>query len=197
MKLSELAEIRSGFVLSRFRRSKDEPAAARYRLLTLSAVDDAGMTIDTDRLEGLETKAPLSAEHLTRTGDIVMRLTAPYTAVLIGEAEQNIAVPSTFIVVRIKDERADPAFIAWLLNRPARRRDIERNTWASVLKAVNVQYFNDLELRLPALEQQRLIARVSSLVRREAQLLQQLADAKNALANTLLERHYKTLPKRG
>ena len=197
MKLSELAEIRSGFVLSRFRRSKDEPAAARYRLLTLSAVDDAGMTIDTDRLEGLETKAPLSSDHLTRTGDIVMRLTAPYTAVLIGEAEQNIAVPSTFIVVRINDERADPAFIAWLLNRPARRRDIERNTWASVLKAVNVQYFNDLELRLPALEQQRLIARVSSLVRREAQLLQQLADAKNALANTLLERHYKTLPKRG
>ena len=197
MKLSELAEIRSGFVLTRFRRSEGEPPVASCRLLTLSAISDADAAIVLTAIEHFDTKSPLSAEHLTRTGDIVLRLTAPYTAVLIGDEESGLAVPSTFIIIRVRDERADPAFLAWMLNRPQLRRDIERNTWTSVLKAVNVQYFNDLEIQLPPLAQQRQIAAVDRLARKEAQLLRQLADAKSALANALLEQNYQIQPKRG
>ena len=195
MKLSELAEIRSGFVLSRFRKGEDEKPAACSRLLTLSAVNDADAAIDMDALEEFSVKAPLSPEHVTRSSDIVLRLTVPYTAVLIGEAESGLAVPSTFIIIRVKDGRADPAFLAWLLNRPRLRRDIERNTWTSVLKAVNVQYFNNLQIQLPPLAQQLSIAVVDRLARREARLLRELADAKSARANALLEQRYESFLK--
>ena len=41
-----------------------------------------------------------SPEYLTHTGDVVIRLTAPYTAVLITEQLEGYVIPSSFVVVR-------------------------------------------------------------------------------------------------
>ena len=77
MNLGEIADIRSGLVLSRKQARADSPQAIRYHQLSLRAVKAEG-EIDPAELEPYFAKEPLSMDYLTQPNDIVVRLTAPY-----------------------------------------------------------------------------------------------------------------------
>ena len=85
MKLGELATVRSGLVLSRKQACKGAPVKMRYPLLSFRAIHSNGY-IGMEQLDGFDAAEQLSPEYLTQVGDVIIRLTSPYTAVLIDEA---------------------------------------------------------------------------------------------------------------
>ena len=93
MNLGEIADIRSGLVLSRKQARADSPQAIRYHQLSLRAVKAEG-EIAPAELEPYFAKEPLSIDYLTQPNDIVVRLTAPYTAVLIDGTTRNLVITS-------------------------------------------------------------------------------------------------------
>ena len=86
MKLQDLASVRSGLVLSR--KQAKEPSEYRYPLINLRCIQQEG-TIQLKEADIYEAKEPLKEEYLSQSGDIIVRLTAPYTAVLIDEMSQT------------------------------------------------------------------------------------------------------------
>ena len=80
MRIEELAIVRSGLVLGR-KQSKD-PSEYRYPLLNLRSIQPDG-TINPSCCEIFYATEYLNPDYLTHEGDVVIRLTAPYTAVLI------------------------------------------------------------------------------------------------------------------
>ena len=82
MRLGTVAQVRSGLVLARKQaRSRTE---YRYPLLNLKCIHPSGY-IDTSLCEVFDSVEHLNPEYITHKGDIVIRLTIPYTAVLITD----------------------------------------------------------------------------------------------------------------
>ena len=113
MKLQDLASVRSGLVLSR--KQAKEPSEYRYPLINLRCIQQEG-TIQLKEADIYEAKEPLKEEYLSQNGDIIVRLTAPYTAVLIDETTSGMVVSSNFVVIRVEDKSLLPEYLFWLLN---------------------------------------------------------------------------------
>ena len=155
MKLGELATVRSGLVLSRKQARKGAPVKMRYPLLSFRAIHPNGY-IDTEQLEDFDAAEQLSPEYLTQIGDVIIRLTSPYTAVLIDEASAGIVVSSNFVIIRVDRSRLLPGYLVWLINTPKIRKAIYENTSSNMLGAINARFFSEFDP--PAAENLRAVS---------------------------------------
>ena len=188
MKLQSLAGVRSGLVLSR--KQSKEPTDYRYPLINLRCIQQEG-NIDLHKADIYEAKESLKEEYLSRQGDIVVRLTAPYTAVLIDDTTSGMVISSNFVVIRIEDKRLLPEYLFWLLNTQKVKRRIYENTTSNMLGAIKAKFLMDFELVLLPIEVQQKIAQLNLLAKKESQLLKELAAEKEKLYSSLLDQEYK------
>lgn len=192
MKLQDLASVRSGLVLSR--KQAKEPSEYRYPLINLRCIQQEG-TIQLKEADIYEAKEPLKEEYLSQSGDIIVRLTAPYTAVLIDETTSGMVVSSNFVVIRVEDKSLLPEYLFWLLNTEKIKRKIYENATSNMLGAVNARFLADFELTLLSVEDQRKISQFNLLAKRERQLLRMLADEKEKYYAGVLNQAYKRAKK--
>ena len=188
MKLKDLASVRSGLVLSR--KQAKEPSEYRYPLNNLRCIQQEG-TIQLNEAGIYEAKEPLKKEYLSQRGDIVIRLTAPYTAVLIDDTISGMVISSNFVVIRIEDERLIPEYLFWLLNTSKVKRSFYENTTSNMLGAVKAKFLMDLEITVLPVEDQHKIAWLNLLAKKESRLLKALAAEKEKLYSGLLDYTYK------
>lgn len=192
MKIGALADVRSGLVLSR--KQSKEPTDYRYPLINLRCIQQEGI-IDLNESDIYEAKEPLKEEYLSQRGDIVVRLTAPYTAVLIDDTTSGMVISSNFVVIRIEVKQLLPEYLFWLLNTQKVKRKIYENTTSNMLGAVNARFLADFELALLSVEDQRKISQFNLLAKRERQLLRMLADEKEKYYAGVLNQAYKRAKK--
>ena len=152
-------------------------------------------TIQLKEADIYEAKEPLKEEYLSQSGDIIVRLTAPYTAVLIDETTSGMVVSSNFVVIRVKDKSLLPEYLFWLLNTEKIKRKIYENATSNMLGAVNARFLADFELALLSVEDQRKIAQFNLLAKRERQLLRMLTDEKEKYYAGVLNQAYKRAKK--
>lgn len=188
MKLKSLASVRSGLVLSR--KQSKKPTDYRYPLINLRCIQQDG-NIDLNKTDIYEARESLKEEYLSRQGDIVVRLTAPYTAVLIDGTTAGMVISSNFVVIRIEDKRLLPEYLFWLLNTQKVKRRIYENTTSNMLGAVKAKFLMDFELMVLPAEEQYKIAQLNLLAKKERRLLKELAVEKEKLYSSLLEQAYK------
>lgn len=188
MELKSLASVRSGLVLSR--KQSKEPTDYRYPLINLRCIQQDG-NIDLNKTDIYEARESLKEEYLSRQGDIVVRLTAPYTAVLIDGTTAGMVISSNFVVIRIEDKRLLPEYLFWLLNTQKVKRRIYENTTSNMLGAVKAKFLMDFELMVLPAEEQYKIAQLNLLAKKERRLLKELAVEKEKLYSSLLEQAYK------
>ncbi len=192
MKIGALANVRSGLVLSR--KQSREPTDYRYPLINLRCIQQEGI-IDLNESDIYEAKELLKEEYLSQRGDIVVRLTAPYTAVLIDDTTSGMVISSNFVVIRVEDKRLLPEYLFWLLNTEKVKRKIYENATSNMLGAVNARFLADFELALLSVEDQRKISQFNLLAKRERQLLRMLADEKEKYYAGVLNQAYKRAKK--
>lgn len=193
MKLGEMAYVRSGLVLGRKQaRGKTE---YRYPLLNLRSIHPSGY-IAAELCEVFDSIEPLNPDYLTHKGDVVVRLTIPYTAVLISEEFEGYVIPSSFVVIRANSGYLLPDYLYWLLNTQKTRNQIYEGAVSNMLGAVKPRYFADFEIEDLPLDRQRTVAELNRLARRESQLLLKLAAEKEKYYNQMIYQIYKEM-KRG
>ena len=190
MKLGEIASVRSGLVLSR-KLARENPVQ-RYRLLNLRSITPEGY-IDMNETDVFDAKETLPGEYLSQVGDIVIRLSAPYTAVLIDEESEGMVVSSNFVIVITDPQELLPEFLYWLLNTSEVKHRMFENSSSNMLGAVKPKFFADYEITpLPIPEQQK-IAAINALAKAESKLLRQLANAKEQYYESILHNTYNEI----
>ena len=193
MKLQDLASVRSGLVLSR--KQSKEPIGHPYRSINLRAIrPDA--SINLSEVDVYQAKEPLKSEYLSQKGDIIVRLTTPYTAVLIDETTAGMVISSNFVVIRIESQAILPEYLFWLLNTQSVKCDIYENATSNMLGAVNAKFLAEIEVAVLPIKDQYKIAQIYLSSRHEIRLLKELADEKEKYYAKFLEQIYKKL-KRG
>lgn len=188
MKLQDLASVRSGLVLSR--KKALEPTEYRYPLINFRCIQPEGV-IDPDDADIYFAKEPLKEEYLSQCGDVVVRLTEPYTAVLIDARSAGMVISSNFVVIRTSDDRLIPEYLYWLLNTKKVNRTIYKNATSNMLGAIKAKFLLDFEFTLLPLESQKNIAQLNLLAKKERYLLKALAAEKEKLYSGLMEQAYK------
>ena len=143
MKLGNIATVRSGLVLSR--KQAREPSDIRYPLLNLRSINPGGY-IEADQLDVFDAAEYLSPEDLSQVGDVIVRLTAPYTAILIDKVTAGMVISSNFVIIRADRRELLPEYLFWLINTPQIKRSIYENTSSNMLGAINDKYFSHFEV---------------------------------------------------
>ena len=175
MILGTVAAIRSGLVLSR--KLSREISSYRYPLLNLRAIHPDGYIMP-DSLEMFYATELLHQEYLTQQGDIIIRLSVPYTAILIDPDMTGMVVSSNFAIIRLNQKYMLPEYLLWLLNTPDIKKKIYESSSSNMLSAVRPTFFTDLEILPLPLADQEKIAKLNLLAKQETQLLKKLADEK-------------------
>ena len=193
MKLEMMAFVRSGLVLGR-KQAKNE-GEYRYPLLNLRSIQPDG-SVDTSLCETFYATEYLNPEYLTHEGDVVIRLTAPYTAVLITQGLEDFVIPSSFIVVRTKLDMLLPEYLVWLLNSQLSKRQIYDGAATNMLGGIKPRFFAEIDIDPLPSEQQRAIAQLSALAQQEAKLLRELVAEKEKYYDIAINKIYNKM-KRG
>ena len=101
-KISDLADVQGGIVLSRKEAKNQKESAFKYSRLTLRAFDENG-NINRSELEIFHACESLENALFTKVGDVVIRLVSPMYPAFIEPDYENILVPSQFAILRVKD----------------------------------------------------------------------------------------------
>lgn len=193
MKLGDIATVRSGLVLSR--KQSREPSGIRYPLLNLRSINPRGY-IDLEQTDVFDAVEQLAPEYLSQVGDVVVRLSVPYTAVLIDEMTEGMVISSNFVIIRTDRRTILPEYLFWLINTPKVKRSIYENTGGNMLGAIKAKYFAEFEISALPISDQQKIGDMNDLSMKETKLLRQLADEKELYYSLMIERANKEM-KRG
>jgi len=197
MLLENIATIRTGVVTTRKKAAETDSANYEYELLNLKCAAPAGY-LDLQYTETLGTTEPLKSEYFTQMDDILVRLSAPYTAIMITRNEWcGYLVPSHFAIIRVDKAIASPEYILWLLKRESTKQKILQNISGSgAFGTINSKFFSTLTVRNIPLSKQRIIGQMQILSEREQELLHQLVDQKERYNKMIINEIYDSV-KRG
>ncbi|MBD5148430.1 MAG: restriction endonuclease subunit S [Oscillibacter sp.] len=190
MNLGSVAAIRSGLVLSRKLSREQSPYC--YPLLNLRAIHPDGYILS-DSLEVFHAIEPLSQEYLTQQSDIIIRLSIPYTPILIVPDMVGMVVSSNFTIIRSNQEQVLPEYLLWLLSTPEMKKKIYESSSSNMLSAVRPSFFADLDIPFLSLVDQRKIAQLNLLAKRESRLLKRLAEEKEKYYAIVIDRAQKRM----
>lgn len=190
IKLSDWADIRSGLVLAR--KQSSSSTENNYKLLTLKSINPKGY-IEQELLDDYFATEKLNENYISQLGDIIVRTSIPYTAVLIDEATQGVVVSSYFTIIRSNKNKLKPEYLYWLLNNDETLKTIQKNNFGNALGSIRPQFFSDLEIFLMPLNEQEIISDLNLLFKKEQQLLSDLKEQKELKAKYTLEKYYEKM----
>lgn len=184
MKLKDCVNIRTGLILSR--KLSEEEFNYEYKSINLASVN--GGVINRETLDIFRTKEELKEDYLTKEDDIIVRLTRPYTAVLIKKEDENIVISSNFLKLTCDKEKVLPEYLYWLLNTEKIKHKIFQNSVSNVLDAITANTYGNLLLNLVPIDKQRIISNLYLLTIKENELISRLQEEKQKLNNAIIRK---------
>lgn len=188
--IADLAEVMVGLVLKRKEADPTTSNIYKYKALTLKSLNAEGW-IDKDQLDIYESSENLDQRYLALEGDVLMKLTPPYTAVAIDKEIHGSVVPAQFIIVRIKDKRTIPGYLAFYLNAADVKKEIVLGATGNIIPMLKTSIIRELKIPILEMKKQRNIAEVSNLMVQQRHLMSKLAETKEiyyqALTKSLIK----------
>lgn len=187
MKLGEIAEIKTGLVLTRKKAKLESETRAKYKLVSLYNVNEDGL-FNEKPCEVFRSKSELDEKYFTEKGDILFRLTSPNTAVYIKEEYEGLLVPSSFGIIRVYSNHFLPQYVAWYLNTTYIKHLLEREQTGSVISSTNKSILERIEVKEIPLENQRKIVELLNLYHKEKELYAKLMKEKEKLFQSITKK---------
>ena len=160
-KISEIADIQSGLVLSR-KAANEKTSVYPYKRLTLRSVTE-DCILDVSSFEEYDACEPIDAQFLTRENDIIVRLFAPVCATLITKDYEGLVVPSQLAIIRLKDDSIYlPGYLSVYLTNQRILENLIEGAGMAAQKIIKVG--NNAELEIPCLmiEKQKKISDIAN-----------------------------------
>lgn len=197
MTINDISVVRTGLVTARKKKNDSSLKTYEYRLLNLKCIANEGY-IEKTYIEPYELSEELKEDYLTRMGDILVRLSAPYTVVMIDQSDLcGIVVPSHFAIIRVDKRYAVPEYVFWSLRREKNKIIMMQNSSGSTaFGTISSGLISSLPITLLPLQEQKMVGNLMILSEREQKLMQKLAIEKKKYNALLLNQIYDNM-KRG
>lgn len=187
--LGNKADIISGVVLTR-KKSPDDNGY-RYTVFTLKSFNENGY-IEEQYFDEFVSVSEIDKKQISKEGDVIIRLSQPYTAVYITKEFEDILIPSLFIIIRIKDKNILPQYIQIFLNSEKCKKQFGESAIGSAISIIKASTLKEsIEIPVYPLEYQRKIIDVNNLILKEKQILDELIEEKNVYHKEIMRRMFK------
>lgn len=180
MKLSDIASLQSGLVLNRKEARSYEGTKKIYKRLNLRALSSYN-EIDRQKLDIFPAKEILEPTVLTQPGDIVIKLFTPIFPVVITEQDAGLVIPSQLAVIRIFNSKVLPHFLRYWLSTSEVSNSLRLFEGGQSQRTIKIGTFAELEIPVPPLKDQQIIADIVSTNLCREQLYRNLIDEQNKL----------------
>lgn len=180
MQIQDVALIKTGAVLSRL--SAVEFGGEAYRTLSLKNIDDELGLILKDTCKIMRFEENVSDEFFTRVGDILVRLSSPYTAVYIDSLDYSgLLVPSHFAIIRA--DKITPGYLyAMLDSQEIRKQLLISRSGSTTLGTISVKSIAECVIPELPVNEQKLVAQYHMAAKKELRLYSALLAEKQKLA---------------
>lgn len=160
-KISEIADIQSGLVLSR-KAAKENMNVYPYQRLTLRSVTEDCL-LDISSFETYEACELIDEQFLTKENDIIVRLFAPVCATLITKDYEGLVVPSQLAIIRLKDSCPYlPGYLSVYLTNERSLENLIEGAGMAAQKIIKVGNVAELEIPCLPIEKQKMISDIAN-----------------------------------
>lgn len=180
VKLKNISNIHSGLILSRKRARNELELIEQYKVLSLNNIDDQGYFNETE-FDQFSSNDLLDEHYFTNSGDILLRLNSPFTAVYIDKYKSGILIPSSFVSIEVTDDDFLPEYISWFLNSDLVKQKFHKSQSGTRTPNINQKIIRELSIPKLSRTEQENITNLHQLYLKERRLLRQLMDEKEQL----------------
>ncbi|RHW40385.1 restriction endonuclease subunit S [Neobacillus notoginsengisoli] len=180
MLLGEIADVKTGLVLSRKKAEVPFDIKAKYNLLSLKNITEDGV-IQTGSYDQFESNDILDDYYFTSKGDVLIRLSQPNMAVYIDDDRSGLLIPSYFAVIKIHQPDFLPQYVAWYLNSEEVKKELERFQSGSRIPSMNQNVLRSLPIAKLPFDKQKTLVELWKLHLKEKHLYRQLLAGKEQL----------------
>ncbi len=179
--LKSFANLRIGITL------KAHQAVAANGIPVVQMRDLVGTSVRTGTLAKLDIALPRRTTFL-QYGDIIFRSRGvTTTAAAVPRNMGKAVLASPLFLIRIKDHAPLlPGYLCWYINQPSAQRFLTRRAEGSSLKMISMKHLRELEIPTPSMHAQKTIVRIDALLRKEAELLEDLKRKRSQYMETAL-----------
>ena len=153
----------------------------KYRMLTLKSFEPMGW-VNEGELGVFFSKEKLENKYLTNEGDIIIRLTTPYTAICINDKQEGLVIPSNFAIIRLKEQICIPEFVALFLNSEIIEKKFFKSSISTTIPLIKTKHLREIDISDIPLAVQQKIVELNQLQVKEKILLSCLMKEKDKLA---------------
>lgn len=174
-KISDISEIKAGYL---FKEGVTPDKDGAVRVIQLKDISESGIgdpnnfqRVDLPRLDTMDFVAK---------GDVLFKAkTNRPVAAFVNESWVNTIATAHYFVIRIKDKKVLPQYLAWYLNQRPAQIYFEKYAGGSRVQIINKQTLGDLEIILPDLQTQEKIEKIYRLHQREWTLAEAIYEKKH------------------
>lgn len=183
IKIADIAQINSGFT---FRKGQSFDYPENYSLIQ---VGDLGEQFqlqmeDIDRIIEIEPKI----QFVLNPGDVLFASKGEYNfAALIPDDIGKAIASSTFLILKDLDEKIIPEYLVWYINSTEGQKYLKSVRKGNTIPYISKSAFVKMPIILPNIGDQKMIARINALKRKENSLRKQLLEKrKNMIEQQIL-----------
>ena len=165
----------------------DEVNIIQYQMLTLKSFDVKGHLIK-EELDMFNAREEIDSKYLTKQGDVIVRLSTPFTAVVIDEESEGLLVPSLFVIIRLYPDGILPSYMSIYLNSDKMKKIYNKESRGSTVQILKTSAFKEFEILVQDSMIQEKIVLLSQLMLREKRLLQSLIEENDKRNQLILEK---------
>lgn len=187
VRISNIAEVQGGLVLSRKEARNHNSDFYQYKRLTLRALGEDGY-ISINELEDFCASELLDNTWLTTAGSIVVRLFSPMCPVLIDESNKGLLVPSQLATLRVKDCKVIlPQYLRLCLAQKGLQDQAAKIESGTAQRTIKIGTIMDLQIVVPDLETQHKAVEIDALSRKRERMYRDLIEQERLLTDCMIE----------
>lgn len=166
-KLSELAEVRSGYTV---RGALEHDPAGDVRVLQIKDLRQRAV-IEPDSLTMVTWERSKNPPLLV-AGDIAVVARGDRNTAALYKGGPPVVVTSQLFIVSPKKSKVSPEYLCWMINLPQSQQSLERT--GSSIQAISKASLMNMPIPLPSLETQTRLTQLQRLWDEEDQVIAQL-----------------------
>lgn len=166
IKLKQIAQVHSGLRKSSFKNKENK---YEYKIITLN--NENNYKIDENKLHRINTDKKIDDKYLLDKGDIILKLTPPYTSNIIEFNENNITTTSNYAIIKV-NENYSPEIINFYLNSEYIKKQIYQFADETSVKVINIGNIKDFNIILTNIENVEIYEKLILTHKKKKELLE-------------------------
>lgn len=186
MFLGDIFQVRSGLVVARKKVATKDDAKFKYKQLNLRSINKNGY-INIEDLEVFQSDEKINYDYLTAVGDIIIRLSEPYTAIYITKEYENLVITSNFAVIK-RSNLYTSEFIAYYLNGDFVKKQLYSNMQGSIVRSISISAIEKIELPKLTKHKQELFAKLAEILSNKLRITEEIKNLEIKLQKNIIDK---------